>query len=51
MCNHSNTMKVNDIKVCLDCGFTLTWDNKIIFDRKIVGYKPKKRKGCQDGKK
>lgn len=44
MCGHTNTMKVNDVKVCLDCGMTLTYDNKIIFDREIVNYKKKKVK-------
>ena len=44
MCTHSNTQKINDVRVCLRCGMTLTNDNKIIFDRKIVNYKPKKKK-------
>lgn len=44
MCNHSNVKRINDIRVCLDCGLTVTNDNKIIFDRKIVNYKPKKRR-------
>ena len=44
MCKHGNTIKVNDIKVCLSCGMTLTYDNKIIFDRKIVNYKRKVKK-------
>lgn len=49
-CTHSNTKKVNDLRVCLSCGLTLTPDGKIIFDRKIVNYKPKKRRKA-NGKK
>ena len=48
-CSHSHTKKVNDLRVCLNCGLTLTNDGKIIFDRKLVNYKPKKRK--KGGKK
>lgn len=44
MCSHSNTVKINDVKVCLSCGLTLTHDNKIMFDKKIVNYKFNKRK-------
>lgn len=44
MCAHANTIKVNDVKVCLNCGLTMTPDNKIIFDKKIVNYKPRKQK-------
>lgn len=43
-CKHTNTRKVNDVRVCLDCGMTITNDGHIQFDRKIVNYKPKKRK-------
>lgn len=48
-CAHTNTRQINDVKVCLNCGITITHDNKILFDRKIVNYKPKKRK--KGGKK
>ena len=44
MCNHCNTIKVNDVWVCLQCGLTRTYDGKIIFDRKIVNRKKKKVK-------
>lgn len=44
MCNHV-WRSINDIKVCKNCGLTVTFDGKIIFDRKIVNYKSKKRKG------
>ena len=44
MCPHTNTRKINDCKVCLDCGMTVLPNGKIMFDRKIVNYKPKKRK-------
>ena len=43
MCSHS-WQKINDVFVCTKCGITRTFDGKIIFDRKIVNYKPKKRK-------
>lgn len=46
MCSHSNTKKFNGVKVCLSCGLTLTPDNRVMFDKKIVNYKfKKKRKG------
>lgn len=43
MCNHE-WRKINDVKVCMRCGMTRTLDGKILFDKKIVNYKPKKRK-------
>lgn len=43
MCNHE-WQKINSVKVCMNCGMTITPDGKIVFDRKIVNYKPKKRK-------
>lgn len=43
MCSHS-WQRVNDVRVCLKCGLTTTFDGKIFFDRKIVNYKSKKRK-------
>ena len=42
-CGH-NWQKVNDCYVCVKCGLTRTLDGKMIFDRKIANYKPKKRK-------
>ena len=44
MCNHGNTVKVNDVWVCLRCGLTRTYDGKIIFDRKIANHKKRKVK-------
>ena len=44
MCPHTNTRKINDVKVCLSCGMTMTKDGKILFDREIANYKPKKQK-------
>ena len=44
MCPHSHIKKINDLTVCLQCGITLTPDGKVIFDRKLVNYKPKKKK-------
>lgn len=43
-CKHENTVKINDVKVCLKCGMTLTMDGKILFDKEIVNYTSKKRK-------
>jgi len=43
MCNHE-WIKINSVTVCMRCGLTRTNDGTIIFDRKIVNYKPKKRK-------
>ena len=45
MCKHTNTVKINDVKVCLRCGYTITCDNKVIFDRKLPNYKTKKKGG------
>lgn len=44
MCNHSNTKKINDIRVCLNCGLTILPNGKVMFDRKISNPKQKKRK-------
>ena len=49
-CSHSNTVKLNDVKVCLRCGLTLMPDGKVIFDKKICNYKPKRRKKRKGGK-
>lgn len=43
MCSHA-WRKVNDVYVCLRCGLTRTKGGKIMFDKKIVNYKPKKQK-------
>jgi hypothetical protein len=43
MCGHQ-WKKTNDVFVCVRCGMTRTYDGKIMFDRKIVNYKPKKQK-------
>ena len=51
MCNHSNTVKINDVRVCLKCGITITHDGKIIFDRKLPNYRSKKGGKRKNGKK
>lgn len=43
MCPHV-WQKVNDVCVCVRCGLTKTHDGKILFDKKIVNYKSKKKK-------
>lgn len=50
MCNHE-FVTVNDVRVCQRCGMTVTYDNKVLFDRKIANYKPKKKKRGKNGKK
>lgn len=42
MCSHS-WYKVNDVTICAKCGVTLTFDGKLLFDRKIVNYKSKRK--------
>lgn len=43
MCPHTNTRKINDVRVCLNCGMTISNDGRILFDKKIVNYKPRKK--------
>ena len=43
MCSH-NWIKYNDITACTKCGLTRTDDGKVIFDKKLPNYKPKKRR-------
>ena len=43
MCSHGNTVKINDVRVCLKCGMTITNNGKIIFDKKIAGYRPARK--------
>ena len=52
MCPHE-WFKINDVTVCKRCGLTRTFDGKVIFDKKITNYKPKKpkRRKKQGGKK
>lgn len=49
MCPHI-WVKFNDVFVCKRCGLTRTPDGKLIFDKKITNYKPKKRKKNKGGK-
>ena len=48
MCSHT-WKKVNDLIVCTQCGLIRTYDGKIMFDRRLANYKPKKKK--KGGKK
>lgn len=43
ICRHE-FIKVNEVIVCKRCGLTRTEDGKIMFDKKIVNYKSKRRK-------
>ena len=45
MCGHQ-FMKINDVSVCKICRLTLSFDGKVIFDRKLsnVGKGKKRRK-------
>ena len=47
MCAHT-WKKINDVYVCVKCGLTKTFDGHIIFDRKIVNYNSKKRRGKKE---
>lgn len=42
-CSHE-WQKVNDVRCCLRCGLTITYDGQILFDRKLPNYKRKKVK-------
>ena len=44
-CKHTNTKKVGDVKVCLRCGITVMPDGRFFFDKDIVKYISKKKKG------
>ncbi len=43
MCRHSY-VKINDVYVCRKCGLTITFDGKIIFDKRFPNYNAKKRR-------
>lgn len=43
MCKHQ-FIKINDVSVCKFCGLTLSFDGKVMFDRKLPNYKKKRRK-------
>ena len=43
MCRHE-WLRINDVRVCKRCGVTLTPDNKVLFDRKLVNPKKKGKK-------
>lgn len=43
MCAHC-WKRVNDVWFCVNCGLTRTLDGRILFDKNIVNYKPKKKK-------
>lgn len=34
---------MNDVKACIKCGLTIA-NGKVLFDKKLPNYKPKKRK-------
>ena len=50
MCSHI-WKTVNDIKVCVRCGLTKTFDGRILFDRKIANFNPMKKKKKKKGGK
>lgn len=48
MCGHQ-WVKHEDVKVCILCGVTVTFDGKLVFDRRLPGVlarvaKPKRRR-------
>lgn len=44
MCTHGNMKKINDVRVCLNCGLTILPDGKVMIDRYMPNYKPKKKR-------
>lgn len=43
MCNHE-WIKLKDVKACVKCGLTCTYDNKLFFDKKLVKIANRKEK-------
>lgn len=48
MCNHEFKKMNDNVSVCVRCGLT-NCNGRILFDKKIVNYKPKR--GAKNGKK
>lgn len=44
MCTHGNIRKINGVRVCLNCGLTILPDGRVMIDRDIKNYKPKKKR-------
>lgn len=44
MCTHTNTVQINNAKVCLQCGMTFIPSKPPFFDKKIVNYDSKKER-------
>lgn len=41
-CMHSNTVKMGEVKCCLDCGYTIAPNRKPFFDKDIINYNSEK---------
>ena len=46
ICNHE-FITFENTKACIKCGMTVLSNNKIMFDKKIVNYKPKQKGGIK----
>lgn len=44
MCKHE-FIEMNNTKACIKCGMTVLANGKIIFDKGLVNYSPKSKKG------
>lgn len=42
MCKH-DFVRLNDVSVCVKCGFTVTRDRHVVFDRRLRALLEKKR--------
>lgn len=46
MCFH-NFKKTNDIKVCVKCGLTITYDGRLFYDKALIKYINTKKRRCK----
>ena len=49
-CMHTNTVKMGEVKCCLDCGYTKAPNKPPFFDKDIVNYNSKKERKKADAK-
>lgn len=50
-CMHTNTVKIGEVKVCLDCGYTKAPHRPPFFDKDIVNYNSVKERKKSNAKK
>lgn len=46
-CKH-DFKEINDVRFCVKCGIHVTFDNKIIFDKKLPSCMKKGEKRCRE---